>query len=107
MPGRIRLHASKIGPASFNRFGQATDGKHCVELATAMKKEGFADFKYKFVGVHKPNPKDPFAVARHAHAMSMNDEFLPRYAPNEALYGSRIISIMMEARSMTIYITEY
>ena len=78
-PIRILITVDDLGPALFNRFGGATSGNHCIKLVTDWnKKRGFANFKYKEIWVHRPNPKDPYEVAKHAMQMEINDANLPK-----------------------------
>ena len=77
--GRVRVPLDELGPALFNRQGQATCGKHCCELAARIiKLEGFATYRYEAGFCHEPDPADPHAVSRHGNAMADRDPLLPR-----------------------------
>ena len=45
--GIVRVPLEDLGPALFNRGGEPTSGRHCVNLARRILKiEGFATYRY-------------------------------------------------------------
>ena len=77
--GIVRVPLDELGPALFNRNGEATSGAHCLKLAKRMLKlEGFATFRYVAGFCHEPDPADPLAVSRHGNIMQAKDNSLPR-----------------------------
>ena len=85
--GVVRVPLDELGPALFNRQGEATSGAHCLNLATRiLTLEGFATFRYVAGFCHEPDPADPLAVSRHGNAMRAKDNVLPRL-PSKPLKG--------------------
>ena len=85
--GIVRVPLDELGPALFNRNGEATSGAHCLKLAKRiLTLEGFATFRYVAGFCHEPDPADPLAVSRHGNSMREKDNTLPRL-PNKPLKG--------------------
>ena len=85
--GVFRVPLEELGPALFNRHGEATSGAHCHKLAKRiLTLEGFATFRYVAGFCHEPDPKDPLAVSRHGNNMKATDNSLPRL-PAKPLKG--------------------
>jgi len=77
--GIVRVPLEDLGPALFNRQGQATCGKHCQKLAERiLSVEGFYTFRYVAGFCHEPDPNNPLAIAHHGNRMAQNDALLPR-----------------------------
>ena len=85
--GIVRVALDELGPALFNRNGEATSGAHCLKLAKRiLTLEGFATFRYVAGFCHEPDPADPLAVSRHGNSMQAKDNSLPRL-PAKPLKG--------------------
>ena len=85
--GIARVAPDELGPALFNRNGEATSGAHCLKLAKRiLTLEGFATFRYVAGFCHEPDPADPLAVSRHGNSMQAKDNSLPRL-PAKPLKG--------------------
>ena len=85
--GRVRVPLEDLGPALFNRQGQATCGRHCHDLGERIVKvEGFATYRYEHGFCHEPDPASPMAVAQHGNKMADRDPLLPRL-PGKPLKG--------------------
>ena len=85
--GVARIPLEDLGPAVFNRKGNPTSGRHCVNLSERMLRvEGFATFRYVAGYCHEPNPDEPLAVCRHGSRMAERDPLLPKL-PTRALKG--------------------
>ena len=85
--GVTRVPLEDLGPAVFNRKGNPTSGRHCVNLSERMLRvEGFATFRYVAGYCHEPDPNEPLAVCRHANRMAERDPLLPKLPPR-ALKG--------------------
>ena len=85
--GVVRVPLEDLGPALFNRNGEATSGAHCLKLAKRiLTLEGFATFRYVAGFCHEPDPEDPLAVSRHGNSMQAKDNSLPRL-PAKPLKG--------------------
>ena len=77
--GIVRVSLDDLGPALFNRCGNPTSGRHCLNLARRiLQVEGFATFRYVAGYCHEPNPDDPLAVSTHGNTMADRDPHLPR-----------------------------
>ena len=80
--GVVRVPLEQLGPALFNRSGEATSGTHCLKLAKRiLTMKGFARFRYHAGFCHEPNPDGPRAVSRHGNDMQAKDNSLPRLPP--------------------------
>ena len=85
--GVVRVPLEQLGPALFNRNGEATSGTHCLKLAKRiLTMEGFARFRYGASFCHEPDPDDPLEVSRHGNSMQAKDNSLPRL-PSKPLKG--------------------
>ena len=85
--GIVRVPLEDLGPALFNRGGEPTSGRHCVNLAKRiLTVEGFATYRYTAGYAHEPDPANPLAVSAHGNAMQQRDALLPRLA-GKALMG--------------------
>ena len=85
--GVVRVPLQDLGPALFNRNGESTSGRHCLNLAKRiLTLEGFATFRYVAGFCHEPDPADPLAVSRHGNKMQAKDTVLPRL-PSKSLKG--------------------
>ena len=85
--GVVRVPLDELGPALFNRNGEATSGAHCLTLAKRiLTLEGFATFRYVSGFCHELDPADPLAVSRHGNSMQAMDISLPRF-PAKPLKG--------------------
>ena len=85
--GRIRIPLNQLAAATFNRFGQATSGKHCQKLMTTILKcHGFQEYRYVAGWCHTPNPQNKLQVWEHNQTFAPGDALLPTYAKGD-LYG--------------------
>ena len=85
--GVTRIPLEDLGPAVFNRKGNPTSGRHCVNLSKRiLRVEGFSTFRYVAGYCHEPDPTSPLAVCHHANRMSERDHLLPTLPPR-ALKG--------------------
>ena len=85
--GVTRIPLEDLGPAVFNRKGNPTSGRHCVNLSKRiLRVEGFSTFRYVAGYCHEPDPTSPLAVCHHANRMSERDPLLPKLPPR-ALKG--------------------
>ena len=85
--GVTRVPIEELGPALFNRHGEATSSAHCLKLAKRiLTLEGFATFRYVAGFCHDPDPADPLSVSRHGNSMQSKDNSLPRL-PAKPLKG--------------------
>ena len=85
--GIVRVPLEELGPAVFNRHGEATSGQHCLKLGKRiLTLEGFGTFRYVAGYCHEPDPADPLAVATHGNSMQVKDNLLPRL-PAKPLKG--------------------
>ena len=85
--GVTRVPLEELGPAVFNRKGNPTSGRHCVNLAQRiLRVEGFGTFRYVAGYCHEPDPAEPLAVSQHANRMAERDPLLPTMPPR-ALKG--------------------
>ena len=85
--GVTRIPLEDLGPAVFNRKGNPTSGRHCVNLSERiLRVEGFGTFRYVAGYCHEPDPTSPLAVCHHANRMAERDPLLPTLPPR-ALKG--------------------
>ena len=82
--GVTRVPLEDLGPAVFNRKGNPTSGRHCVNLAKRiLRVEGFGTFRYVAGYCHEPDPTSPLAVYHHANRMAERDPLLPTLPPRD------------------------